>query len=208
MEVDVFEGVDEAGHVVEVLEVGGSVLAGLVVPDRDGGSSGTEVDSIAADHDGAVVVEAVPGELLGRHADALLDQRPWEVEAFVVVDPPAGRYNDLDELGNGGAHAELLEHGERRVVDSAALRVGERLVGTARLAGADGLLVVGQAGGAGGYPGRSSPGTAGSIRLGGHARTRSLAGSWAGSSSTVAVWRSPNRVISKVDPGASKTGST
>ena len=119
------------------------MLTGLVLPARDGGSRGAEVDSIATDHDGAVIVEAMPSELLGRHADALLDQCPWEVEAFVVVDPSAGRYDDLDELGNGGAHAELLEHGERRVVDSAALRVGERLVGTARLAVADGFLVVG-----------------------------------------------------------------
>ena len=69
-------------------------------------------------------------------------------------------------------------------------------------------LVVGEAGGARRYPSGSSTGPASALSGSAHARTRSLAGSWAASANTVAVWRSPNRVTSNCEPGASKAGST
>ena len=57
----------------------------VVVPYRDGGASGAEVDAVAADHDGAVVVKTVPGELLGCYVHGVLDEGPGEVEALVGV---------------------------------------------------------------------------------------------------------------------------
>ena len=60
--MDVLEGVYEAGHVVDVLEVGWTVLPRLVLVDRHSGSRRAEVNPVAAHLDGAVVVEAVPGE--------------------------------------------------------------------------------------------------------------------------------------------------
>ena len=74
MEVDVFERVDEAGHVVDVLEVRRTVLPGLVVPDGDGCACGAEVDPVAAHVYGPVVVEAMPGERLGGHVHGILDE--------------------------------------------------------------------------------------------------------------------------------------
>ena len=166
VEVDVLEGVHESGHVVDVPEVGGPVLPGLVVPDGDGGAGGAEVDPVAADVDGAVVVEAVPGEGLGGHADDLLDEAAGEVESVVVVEPAAGGDDDVDELGDGSADAVFLEEGEGGVVDGAALAVREGLVPAAGLAGADGLLLFSGSGGPGGDPGGSSAGSSAALWCG------------------------------------------
>ncbi len=209
VEVDVFEGVDEAGHVVDVLEVGGPVRAGLVFPDRHGGAGGAEVDPVAANLDGAVVVEAVPGELLGGHGDGLLDEGAGEVEA-VVVEPTAGGNDDVDELGDGSADAVFLEEGEGGVVDGAAFAVREGLVPAAGLAGADGPVVLAGSGGPGGDPGGASSCSSAFVAHGVplQARRRSLVGSWAAPSRTVAVWRSFKSRISKVAPGAAWSGAT
>ena len=53
------------------------------------------------------------------------------MKALVLIDPASGRDDDLDELGDRRPHTELVEQGERCVVDGAALRVGEWLVGAA-----------------------------------------------------------------------------
>ena len=74
VEVDVFERVDEAGHVVDVVEIRWAVLAGFVVPDGDGRACGAEVDPVAAHVYGPVVVEAMPGERLGGHVHGILDE--------------------------------------------------------------------------------------------------------------------------------------
>ena len=118
--MDVLEGVYEAGHVVDVLEVGWTVLPRLVLVDRHSGSPRAEVDPVAAHLDGAVVVEAVPGERLGRHVHGVLDQRAREVESPILIDPASGWDDNLNEFGDGRPHAELVEQGERCVVDGAA----------------------------------------------------------------------------------------
>ena len=136
VEVDVVEGVDEAATVVDVVTGRVPERVGRVVVHQHGRTTGAEVHAVAADLDRLRLVPRVPGELLGRGLDRLLDDRLRVVEP-VALHPAARRGHDLDELRDGRSHPDVLEQPDGGVVDLLEIRFGQRLVEPARESRAD-----------------------------------------------------------------------
>ena len=113
-EVDVVERVDDPRGVVEVLQQRLAIVAGLEVDHVHGGAGGAEMHLAAPRLEVVARVLAAEREAAGGAGDDVLDQRPREAQAAVLVDEGAARGAGLDAGGQRLRHADPLQHVERR----------------------------------------------------------------------------------------------
>ena len=124
--MQVVERVDQAAAVVHVLRERIAERAGLVVVHHHRSTGRAEINVLAAHVHRLVVIEAVPDPFLGRRLDCAFHDAARQVNASVVVDPPAHRRRRLDELVEGIAHADVFEQPEGGVVHLLHLALGQR----------------------------------------------------------------------------------
>ena len=135
------QGVDEAGDVVEVAQVGLPVLAGARVDHVHRGAGGAEVHLVPRKLHVVPRVLPVEHDVAGRARHRVLDQGPGEEEPAVGAELPAGRGDRLDAARDGLGEPDPLQHVEGGGVDPLHLRLVEGPVPAARHAGAHRLLV-------------------------------------------------------------------
>ena len=116
-EVDVFEGVDQAGDVVEIRQGRFPVLAGPGIHDVHGGARGPEVHPVPGEFE--VVAGGLPVEhdVAGGVRHRVLDQRAGEEEPAIGAQPPSGRGDRFDAARDGLGQPDPLQHVERGGVD-------------------------------------------------------------------------------------------
>ena len=116
-EVDVLEGVDETGDVVEVRQGGLPVLASPGIDHVHRGPRGPEVHPVPGE------LEVMPGVLSVEHDAAcgvshrVFDEGTREEEPAFGTHPPARRRDRLDAAWNRLGQSDLLERVERRGMD-------------------------------------------------------------------------------------------
>ena len=116
-EVDVLEGVDEAGDVVEVGQGGLAVLAGAGIDDVHRGPRGSEVHLVPGELQIVARVLPVKHDVAGGVRHRVLDQCTREEESTFGAELPPGRGDRLDAAWNRLGQSDLLERVERRGMD-------------------------------------------------------------------------------------------
>ena len=123
--VNVFAGIGDARHVVQVLRLGVPVQRVLRVRDHDGGAGGGEVHSRAAQVQVPPWVLAVQHQVSAGVLEGLFHQRARHAQAPVVAEHGAGRGAGFDAVGRGVGEPHPFENPEGVVHDGEHAFVGK-----------------------------------------------------------------------------------
>jgi hypothetical protein len=135
-EMDVVEGLGDARGVVEIERRRVPIAVALGIDDHRRRARRAEMNALATGHDVMLGALAEEREIAARPGDHVLHQGGRKAQPAVITESRARTGADLDTRGDGVADAHLLEHLQRRPVDSLDPHLGERSIPPARQAGA------------------------------------------------------------------------